>query len=252
MLYTHGMSIHLSQDMHPKIPEAMAKQKLPWRLSKDLLTIQSDLARTHIWYQSTPIDDHLHALEELLYQWALCTTVPQYIQNTDQYAVAVHDCFDECNSQSAAYHDHQGCQKKSLLFAGQTVCPQWCQEPLTPYYCHLWRQNGSYIVQVVGRGQYWHAHDHICECHPDAVSPDAAITSDVALTTSRPVHAITAASFPTPVVPTTLAPAAPAATSCTPQKPLLTVNPLSHLQTCWSCPELNLHNPSCPILVCSN
>ena len=32
--------------------------------------------------------------------------------------------------------------------------------------------NGSYLVQVTGGGQYRCAHDHIGKCHPDAVKPD--------------------------------------------------------------------------------
>ena len=39
--------------------------------------------------------------------------------------------------------------------------------------------HGSYIVQVIGGGQYRHARDHIHERHPDAVKDDTSTTPDV-------------------------------------------------------------------------
>ena len=46
--------------------------------------------------------------------------------------------------------------------------------------------HGSYLVKVISGGQYQCAHDHICECHPDAIKPDEHITASVALAT--PTH----------------------------------------------------------------
>ena len=124
---------------------------------------------------------HIHSPGEMLYQCALCTTVPQHIHHTDPHATADHDSLDQHASLSTANHDHQGCQQKAPLFAGQTV------SVLSDARC-LWLpttvihagDHGSYIVQVIGSGQYWHACNHICEHHPDAVKPDEHIMTNVA------------------------------------------------------------------------
>ena len=58
---------------------------------------------------------------EMLYQCALCTTVPQRIRLKDPYAAAEHERLEECATQSAANHDHIGCRKKTPLYAGQSV-----------------------------------------------------------------------------------------------------------------------------------
>ena len=41
-------------------------------------------------------------------------------------------------------------------------------------------KHGSYLVQVIGGGQYRRAYNHICEHHPDAVKPDRSTIADVA------------------------------------------------------------------------
>ena len=124
-------------------------------------------------YCSTPINAHLHSSAEMLYQWVLCTTVPQWIRYTDPHANAEHDHLNQCATQSTEYHDQQGYHKKPPFFAGQTV-------PIFSDTRNLWfsvtiicKTNHSlYLVQVIGGRQYRHAHDHIWEHHPDAVKPD--------------------------------------------------------------------------------
>ena len=124
---------------------------------------------------------------EMLYQCALCTTVPQHICHTDPHATADHDHLDQHASLSAANHDHQGCQQKAPLFARQSV------SVLNDARC-LWlpatviraADHGSYLVQVISGGQYRCACDHICKCHPDAIKPDKHITTSVAPAT--PTH----------------------------------------------------------------
>ena len=60
-------------------------------------------------YCSTPVDAHMCSPGEMLYQHALCTTVPQHICHSDPHATADHDHLDQHASLSAANHDHQGC-----------------------------------------------------------------------------------------------------------------------------------------------
>ena len=57
----------------------------------------------------------------MLYQCALCTTVPQRIRHKDPYAAAECERLEECATQSAANHDHTGCCRKAPLYAGQSV-----------------------------------------------------------------------------------------------------------------------------------
>ena len=67
----------------------------------------------------------------------------------------------------------------------------------------------------ISGGQYLCAHDHICECHPDAIKPDKHVTTSVAPATPTHLPA-TQAVQPAPCV----APATPQPTaiSCTQQK----------------------------------
>ena len=118
-------------------------------------------------YRSTPVDSHLRSPGEMLYQCALCTTVPQRIKHQDPHAAA------ECECESAAKHDCTGCHKKAPLYAGQTVSVLnndrmlWLPATVVHTATH-----GSYIVKVIGGAEYRWAWDHICEHHPDAVKPD--------------------------------------------------------------------------------
>ena len=138
-------------------------------------------------YCSTPVDAHMHSPGEMLYHHALWTMVPQGICHTSPHTTADCDHLDQCISLSAVNHDHLGCQQKAPLFAGQTV------SVLNDARC-LWlpatvihaADHESYIVQVIGSGQYWHACNHILQCHPDAVKPDKHVTTNVAPVT--PTH----------------------------------------------------------------
>ena len=115
----------------------------------------------------------------MLYQHALCTTVPQCICHTDPHTTADSDHLDQHASLSAANHDHRGCQQKAPLFARQSISvSQWCQMPVAPSGLSSVQQtHGSYLVQVIGGGQYWHASNHIHKHHPDAIRPDKHITT---------------------------------------------------------------------------
>ena len=62
-------------------------------------------------YRSTPVDSHLRSPAKMLYQHALCTTVPQRIRHKDPYAAAERERLEECATQSAANHNCTGCCK---------------------------------------------------------------------------------------------------------------------------------------------
>ena len=68
-----------------------------------------------------PVDSHLWSPAEMLYQCALCTTLPQRIRHKDHYAAAERERLEECATQSAANCDHTGCCRKAPLYAGQSV-----------------------------------------------------------------------------------------------------------------------------------
>ena len=170
----------------------------------------------------------MHSPGEMLYQCALCTMVLQCIHHTKPHATANCDHLDQHASLSAANHDHQGCQQKAPLFARQTV------SILNDARCH-WlpatiictADHGLYIVQVIGSGQYQCAHDHIHECHPDAIRPDKHITTNVAPATSTHPTA-TQAMQPAPhVAPATPQPAATAPTPAVPH--MLQKTPAVHM-----------------------
>ena len=54
---------------------------------------------------SMPIDAHLHSPTEMLHQWVLCTTVPQWIRHTNPHASPECDHFNQHPTQSAEYHN---------------------------------------------------------------------------------------------------------------------------------------------------
>ena len=83
--------------------------------------------------------------------------------------------------------------------------------------------NGSYLVQVVGRGQYQCTCDLFHEHYPDAIRHDAPIINDVVPTTSTPLF-VTQQKVCNNCHTTPLAPATPAAKSSIPQKPLPAVS----------------------------
>ena len=205
----------------PTNPHSKGQAEAAVKIIKGLLTQSKysgqDSYLPLLAYHSTPVDAHMHSPGEMLYQHALCTMVLQHICHTDRHATANHDHLDQHASLSAAIHDHQGCWQKVLLFARQTI------SVLNDARC-LWlpatiihaADHGSYIVQVIGSGQYRHACNHICEHHPDTVKLDKHVTTNIAPATST--HLPTAQAVqPAPHV----APATPqpAETSPTPTVP---------------------------------
>ena len=168
-------------------------------------------------YCSTPVNVHLHLPVEMLYQKGLCTTVPQWIRYTDPHANAACHCLNQHATQSAEYHDQQGCHKKPPFFTSQTISVLNDARNLwLPATIISKANNGSYWVQVIGGGQYRCPHDHIGEHHPDAVKPDKSNIGDVALGTSALALTTKALRLPKTAAPTTPTPAAPAATLQTP------------------------------------
>ena len=136
------------------------------------------------------------------------------------------DHINDHATQSAAYHDSH-CKQKSPLYAGQTVSVFNDAKTLwlpTTVICQA--KHGTYLVQVIGGGQYRCAHDHIHKCHPDAVKPDRSTITDVAPATPEcspgmaPVRLAPAASITAPVAEATTPPnlVAPATTPHTPRK----------------------------------
>ena len=180
-------------------------------------------------YRSTPIYAHLCSPAEMLYQRVIRTTVPQRIRHKDTQAAADWDHLNDRATQSSAYHDHC-CKPKSPLYAEQTVSVLNDAKMLWfPATVICQGRHGSYLVQVIGGGQYRCACDHICECHPDAIKPDMLTSTDVAPATPEssprlfPVRPTPAAPATAPVAPATPQPqpAAPTATTPmdTPRKP---------------------------------
>ena len=162
-------------------------------------------------YRSTPIDAHLRSPAEMLYQRNICTTLPQRIHHKDPHAADDHNRLNQCATQSAEYHDHH-CRTKSPLYAGQTVSVRNNDKSLwLPAKIIQKAEHGSYLVQVIGGGQYRCACDHIHECHPDTVKPGTSTTVDVAPATPATPAA--------PVAPATPQQAASAATVNTLHKP---------------------------------
>ena len=113
------------------------------------------------------------ALDEMLYQHALCTMVPQHISHTDPHTTTNHDHLEQHASLSAANHDHQGCLTEGPSYLPDrlylfSMMPDACGSlPLSSLHSRPWIiQCPSH--QQISSGQNQHAHNHICECHPDA------------------------------------------------------------------------------------
>ena len=152
--------------------------------------------------------------------------MPQRIRHNDPQAAADQDHLNDCATQSAAYHDRH-CKQKSLLYAGQTVSILNDAKTLwLPATVIHQAKHGSYLVQVIGGGQYRPACDHIHECHVDAVKPDRSTITDVAPATPEcspgmpPVRPAPAAPVAASVAQATTPPnlVAPATTPNTPRK----------------------------------
>ena len=119
---------------------------------------------------------------------------------------------------------------QSPLYAGQTVSVLNDAKTLwLPATVIRQARHGSYLVQVIGGGQYRCARDCILERYPDAVKPDMPASTDVAPATPEsspglfPVRPAPAAPTAAPVAPATPKPqpAVPTATTPmdTPRKP---------------------------------
>ena len=164
-------------------------------------------------YRNTPVDSHLRSPAEMLYQHALCTTVPQRIRHKDPYAAAESERLEERATQSATDYDHTGCRRKAPLYAGQSVSVINNDRTLwLPATVVRAADHGSYIVKVIGGAEYRRARDHICERHPDAVKPDTHPKVEVAgqpITTPSTSEAVqlqqtpTASAVQPPVAPAT-------------------------------------------------
>ena len=179
--------------------------------------------------------------------------MPQRIGHKDPQAAADRDHLNDCATQSATYHDCH-CKQKSPLYAGQTVSILNDAKTLwLPATVIHQAKHGSYLVQVIGGGQYRHARDHIHEHHPDAVKPDRSTIADVAPATPEcsprmpPVR-------PAPAVLV----AAPVAQATTPPKPSCSHNYTTHSkEICsayttvttepihWRCTKQDWHSTYC-------
>ena len=215
----------------PRNPRSNGQAEAAVKVMKGLLTHAKysgqDPYLALLAYRSTPINAHLHSPAEMLYQRVI-RTVPQRIRHKNSQAAADRDHLNDHATQSAAYHDHH-CKPKSLLYARQTVSVLNDAKTLwLPATVIRQARHGSYLVQVIGGGQYRHACDHICEHHPDAVKPDMLTSTDVAPATPEfspglfPVRPMPVAPATAPVAPATPKPwATPAATTPmdTPRKP---------------------------------
>ena len=109
----------------PRNPRSNGQAESAVKIVKGLLTRAKcsgqDPYLALLAYRGTPVDSHLRSPAEMLYQCALCTTVPQRIRHKDPYAAAECERLEECATQSAADHDRTGCRRKAQLYARQSV-----------------------------------------------------------------------------------------------------------------------------------
>ena len=109
----------------PRNPRSNGQAESAVKIVKGLLTHAKcsgqDPYLALLAYRSTPVDSHLRSPAEMLYQHALCTTVPQRIRHKDPYAAAERERLEEHATQHAANHDRTGCRRKAPLYAGQSV-----------------------------------------------------------------------------------------------------------------------------------
>ena len=201
----------------PRNPSGNGQAEAAIKTIKGLLTLAKcsgqGLYLAPLVYCSMKVDAHLCLPVEMLYKWALCTTVPQWIMHTNPHANAECDHLNQHPTQSAEYHNQQGCCKKPPFFASQIISVSNDARNLWfPVTIICEANNGSYLVQVIGGGQYICARVHIWECHPDAVKPDTSNIAEVAPTGSASAAATQAVGLLTVVAHTTPTPAEPAAT----------------------------------------
>ena len=93
----------------PRNPRSNGQTEAAVKTVKGLLTHAKcsgqDAYLALLAYCSMPIDAHLHSPAEMLYQQVLCTTVPQWIRQTDPHANTECDHLNQHATQSAEYHD---------------------------------------------------------------------------------------------------------------------------------------------------
>ena len=202
----------------PRNPRSNGQAESAVKFVKGLITHAKcsgqDPCLTLLAYRNTPVDSHLQSPAEMLYQHALCTTVPQRIRHKDPYAAAERERLEECATQSPANHDHTGCHRKAPLYAGQSVSVINNDRTLwLPATIVCTADHGSYIIKVICGAEYRWARDHIRECHPDAVKPDTQPKVEVAgqpITTPSTSEAVQLQQAPTtPGVQPPVAPATP-------------------------------------------
>ena len=202
----------------PRNPRSNGQAESAVKIVKGLLTRAKcsgqDPYLALLAYRSTPVDSHLRSPAEMLYQCALCTTVPQRIRHKDPYAAAERERLEERATQSAADHDRTGCRRKAPLYAGQSVSVINNDRTLwLPATVVRAADHGSYIVKVIGGAEYRRARDHIHERHPDTVKPDTHPKVEVAgqpITTPSTSEAVQLQQAPTaPAVQPPVAPATP-------------------------------------------
>ena len=125
----------------------------------------------------------------MLYQWVLCTTMPQWIRHTEPHVHTECDHLNQCAAQSTEYHDHWGCHKRTPFFASQTISvlndarSLWLPATII---CKV--NNGSYLVQVIGDEQrfcktrniqHWHCSTScisISSCQPGSETSNSHCT----------------------------------------------------------------------------
>ena len=173
----------------PRKPRSNGKAEAAFKVAKGLLNHTKysgqDPYLALLAYRSTPFDANLCSPAEMLYQRVIRTTVPQRIRHKDPKAAADQDHLNDCATHNAVYHDHHW-KPKSLLYAGQSVSVLNDAKTLwLPATEICQAHHGSYLVQVIGGGQYRCAHHHIHECHPDTVKPDMPVNTDVAPSYTR-------------------------------------------------------------------
>ena len=148
----------ITPQVHLGTQGVMAKPKLLSRLQKVSSPVPSTQDRTPslpCWHTGAhpSMLTFVHPAE-MLYQRAIRTTVPQRIRHKDPQATADRDHLNDRATQSAAYHDRH-CRPKSLLYAGQTVSVLNDAKTFwLPATVIRQAKHGSYLVQVIGRGQY--------------------------------------------------------------------------------------------------
>ena len=139
----------------PWNPRSNGQAESAVKIGKDLLThikcFGQDPYLTLSAYRSTPVDTHLWSAE-MLYQCALCTTVPQRIRHKDPHAAAEHERLEECATQSAVNHDNPSpLHQPQQLYRKHSLLPQYNHlssvAPATPKQAVAWSPKAAAHIQ---------------------------------------------------------------------------------------------------------